>query len=901
MGLFSSSYTTYVSSSVYNMAGDVLTRPNFLKSSLYSAVLNPYTNYIGEVLVGNYLTGPGIMQRSFFNWAVTNDVGGLPTYTAFSSVDVDSEVVKAFIPVPVSPSGLVTFVQSSELTDGNFTHWAERYIFENNPNEIGTDWVSDYNEYTHEITIQFVGGSTVVFGATNFDKNKQYIVARYYQAVPDSTEALVTGDTTYDVLSTPSTSNYSLDSTVNTGVVNHTLNQTVEVTKSYSNGNPTTNSTTYPSTVVGFNGYEHLYLLGEFVEGDGVSIDAYNMYRFYHVFERREVTVDLVGIETVTTNDLGGGVIETITTHTSGDFLTPIYDWREDSQKTIIGLSGGLQMYIYEIGTGEAVLDALQASVNALGVPEYYPFIPIRLNNVSITHPNYDNITGSGLYAEAEKAYKKATKGQSLLSVIEQVEATPSLGDIDYAYIQWGVSVNTTEESCRRYMYEFFRNMMIIQESSSTAINKLQSDVAQYNASFAILTAWQSGVDDSNSPYYRTPRPSVTQVAEPKTTIVRLSSDHPQLGGFDNRYSWISIEEEVFTGVGKVGAVKGEIWLESGSSLSWFTGYFSGYSNTASQVYMYNQVGVNTYKRLTIWGMMHENFIYGGKSVRTTLKSGIIDTEDSPFIVPLHAPTVKSLGIKNFTQMATANTWITFNSYTIVKKKWYESFFGMLLIIIAIVVVSVLLSPAASGSMMGVFGTNAAVGASLGLTGTTAIVAGAITNAIAAIVISQAISSASVSIFGEKWGAIIGAIASFAVTYGMSNGFSNLSISSIITPETLLKFSSALANGYSGFIVSENLDIQSSMMENQGIYDKAVKSLEDLMRSQGLINDLSFNPLALTDSVRGNDPSGNKGSYVPESLDEFINRTTMTGADIVDVTLSMVSDYSNLQLTLPKG
>jgi len=67
----------------------------------------------------------------------------------------------------------------------------------------------------------------------------------------------------------------------------------------------------------------------------------------------------------------------------------------------------------------------------------------------------------------------------------------------------------------------------------------------------------------------------------------------------------------------------------------------------------------------------------------------------------------------------------------------------------------------------------------------------------------------------------------------------------------------------------------------------------------GLTDDLIFNAMSLTDTRKGNG-SGSQGSYIPEGLDQFISRTTMTGSDVVDITLSMISDYSDLQLTLPK-
>jgi len=621
--------------------------------------------------------------------------------------------------------------------------------------------------------------------------------------------------------------------------------------------------------------------------------------------ENREVTIDNVGETTfvVNPNVPVPGVTETVTTNTAGDFLTAIYDWSEDTQDTILEkIYVTPQIWIYEVGTGNATLDALVVEATPTLTPEYYPFLPVRLNNVSIMDAGY-----ATLFAETKKAYRKATKGQNIEGVVEEVEANPDIGDIDYSYIQWGVSVNVIDESCKKYLYEFFKNQIPRQNTSPATIVALKANIAAYDTLVADHTAWVEAQDNPLDPLWGTAKPGVPALGDPESTTIRLISDHPSLGGFDNRYTWVNINETNETGVGKVGAVQGDIWFEDGETLTWevvsgggvllFPSFLKT-TKTLNELILFKQTSANTYTRMSIYGMVHENFIYGGKSVRTTLKEGVDDAEASVFIVPLHAPTVKSLGIKDFTQMATANTWITFNSYLVVKKKWYQTFLGMLLIIIAIVVISVLISPAAVGGATGALGTNATVGAGLGFAAgsTAAIVAGAVTNAIAAIIISRAITEVSTDIFGEKWGSIIGAIAGFAVNYGISNGFDSFTMSDLLQPEQLLKFSSAIANGYSGMVQAEISDVMGLMTENQEEYDRATSSIEELMRSQGLLNDLAFNPMSLTDSVEGN----GSGSYTPELLDEFINRTTMTGGDIVDVTLSMVSNYGDLQLSLPR-
>ena len=911
MGLFSGSKKIYVSSSIYNLAGDELDRPNFIKSSLFSAVMNPYNAYLGETIVRNYLTGPGIMQRSFFNWAVRNDVAGLPTLKISNSTPVEQSVVAPFIPVPGSPAGLVTTVESAELTDGDYMYWAEQWLFNNAPEEVTLEWVADYDETAHEITIQYAGGGTVTIPGGTFNKNKRYIMARYYQAVPSEVQPLVVGTKILDVYSTPSTATFALDSTVNTGVENFTLDQDVEVEKVYSDATPDTFTSTPESNPASYNGVLETWYKEEYLGQTGGTVNVNSsMETWLYIWERREKYINTAGIvESVVVNDIGGGVTETVTTTRKGEMLRPVFDHQTDTQETLLEkIDGDGGIWIYEIGTGNTTLDALLTDDADDDVPGYYPFVPLRLNNDGLREPQFED-----LYNESKKTYKRATggpmKGNNIDKILDEVEANPDIGDIDYSYIQWGVSVNVFDPACRRYIYEWLKNMITYQNTSPSTMTDYVNVVSNYELMLTTYNNWSNAQYNHESLLFGTPAPPKPVIKDPPSSIVRLVSDHPQLGGFDNRFTWVNITETVHSGLGKPGAVDGDIWWEDGTNLSWniqqeFFGRDSGSfyftPRSIDQMFLFKQTGANTYTKLTVWGMVHENFIYGGKAVRTTLKEGVNDNAESVFIIPLHAPTVKSLGIKDFTQMALSNTFITFNSYLVVKKKWYQTFLGMLLIVIAIVVVAALIAPGAVGAASGAFGTNAAVGASLGLTGTSAVVAGAVTNAIAAIVIAQTISYGSVAIFGEKWGAIIGAIVSFAVSFGMANGFSNLTLNNMLNPQTLLQFSNALANGYTGFVQTEIGEINAQMVENQEGYDKAMRDLNDLMRSMGLTNDLLFDPLSLTDSVKGNE-TRSSGSYLPETLDQFIGRTTMLGSDVVDLTLSMVSDYSDLQLTLPKN
>lgn len=914
MGLFSSKKIISVASTLYNMAGDEANRSSFLKSTMFGAMMSPHDRFMGETIVSNYLTGPGIRQRSFFNWAVRNDYAGLPTFSASQRYSVDPAVVSGFITIPASPAGLVNQIQSTYITSGDFSTFAEKWILDNEPEKISEDWACEYFSDDHTIIIQFEGGDTEVIPAGIYSGDSDFVVAHYYQSVPSQTDpveegTLETNET--DILNLPDDTGYAQDSFTNTTTDSFDLDTVVTETRTYSDSTPSVSTTTTTTNTTTFTNTLEISSITENLGGNGQSISTESIDTIINLWERRHV----IQITTTTTenNDMGGGVTETVTTTTVEDVLEPIWDYRIDTQRTVFTeIIGGAQIFIYQIGSGTVGLDALVQNLSVTDAAEFFPFIPVRLGNDSIFSSKF-----AALYDSSKTAYRRASGNQKLSDIVDQVEENEDIDDVDYAYICYGVSLNVIENSCRKYLYEFFKQLIQYQNVSGTYMDTFITELANYDSYLEAYNEWlaaQNRNDDlwgNTNPLYGTPPPYLPSRSVPETTTIRLRTDHNQLDDFDLRLTWISIKEDLFNGLGKVGAKTGELWLEKGSVTTWSeklgTAYiderqpsFYNVPNVVEQFFVYWQTDDNSYKRLTIYGMISQNFIYKGKSVDITAHEALDDSDPSGFLVPLHNPTLRAMPLVEATQMATANSHIMFNSYKVTKKKWYETFLGFLFIIIAIVVVAALINPTAVGGLTGAFGTNAAVGGAFGLTGTAAIVAGAVTNALAAIIISQAISTFSIAAFGEKWGSIIAAIANFAVNFGIANGFGSFNMTSFMNPQTLLSFSGALANGYAGWTQANIAEIQDQMNENQTEFDEQMDHIQNLLNQLGGNNDLSFNPMSLTDSAKGNG-SSSSGTYLPETVDEFIHRTTMTGSDIVEITLAMVTDFTDLSLTLPEN
>lgn len=885
MGLFSSKKIITVASTLYNMAGPEDERPDYLKGTLFSSVMSN-SDSITDDITSSYFSGPGIKQRQFFSYADRNNLAGMPETTINSNFPVDPVVVATAITAPV---GQTVVVQNAQVSEGDPEEFFEKWINTNHPTRIAEDWIGDYEEATGEFTVQFPNNDVFTWFDATYDPTARYIVAKYLYVQDDNTQPLVPGTPVSVAAKQDLTSWTTISETPS--VVADTLVRNENVTETYSDATPPTNTDTPLNIAVDLNTSVDIYERETFVGINGYETEGLYEHVTY------TGTDSIVGgyyDQTVLVEDIGGGVTRTTTTTITGDQVDVSFDETTDTQvlyeQSVIGNEN---TYIYEVGTGEPTLDALVADADASGFQEFYPLLPLRLKNKALDEAPYDT---NGLYEETNKAYRRATT-KGIDGLLEQIEDNPDVGDIDYAYIMYGVSLNVQENACRKYIFNFFKNVQQYQTSTSTTITDFQTDITNYNNDIATLETWENTDFTGILWGDRESRPSIPSLSVPSVSSIKLRTSSPLMPSYDIRMSWVFIEDDVIAGV-HAGKNIGDVSIEKGGKIEWVerSGFanlsFSSIRNEPKEIeitYMYFQETAGAYRRLTIYGLVHENFIYGGKSVKITAHEALDDTDISGFIVALHAPTVRAMSIVDYTQMATANVHILFNSYQVTKQKWYQTGIFKIFLIIVVIVIAVIVAPQLFAAGGGLLGGNLAVGAALGLTGTAALVAGVVANYLASVVISQLLSVVGTQLFGEKWGAVFAAVASFAMGAAIS-GFS-------LNAEGFLKIGNALANGYAGWVVGDINERLEDLDDKREDYEKQMDKINELI--EGLSgNNLNFSPLFLTDTGRGNASSG---GYTPETADEFIRRTTMTGSDVVDITYSMVYDFVEVQKTLPRN
>ena len=913
MGLFSSKKIITVSSTVYNMAGDEDDRPNFLKGTLFGSIIanNPS---LADDITKSYFNGPGMKQKQFFRYCDRVNLPGMPTTTITNSVKVDAAVIAAQIPpsaVPPAPAGLELTAYSAEVNDGDFEPWLQRWIYENYPTREGENWLGEYDPATNMFSVEFPNNDFFTWEnnvAPVYSPSKRYIVAKYIEFLPNSEDAVVEGTPTTGVTSLPDLSEFT-ETDSSTSFTSVTLQRTRTTIHSYNNGDPDELiEDEVDADVAGeLSTDEATYEREVFVAQTGISIEGEK--QIWTIINTDTVGTgyeDIVVVEI----PLGGGVIRTETSTTTGEQVVESWTTEYDTQAIYTGaLYGNEKIFIYEVGTGNAVLDALVSSVDASGFQEFFPFMPIRLNNVSMFEEQYDDLRN-----DMKKAYRRGFQGKSFNKLIETVEDNESIEDIDYAYLMFGCSLNVKDMACRKYIYKFFEKLIPFQSGGSgTAMSDLNVAIADYEDELAAFDVWVSspklGLMGDILP--RPPLPNGVKI--PSLNTIRLVEGNL---GFDIRLSWIHAETEQFEGTyntdpgaGVIDAPKvDDLYLVAGPNVDWEErieynesgeggdGLISRMlDKSVKSMYIFWQVTPTTYRRMTVWGMNHQNFIYGGKSVSINSTEALEDPDESGFVIPLHYPTMSEMSIVDYTQMCTANSLILFNSYEVTKQKWYQKGIFKILLVIAVIIIAVIVFPGAFAGGGGILGGNLAVGSALGLTGTAALVAGVVANYIASIIISQVLSLVGTALFGEKWGAVFAAIAGFALSAGVSG-------TKIFSAEGILGLGNAIANGYSGYVAGDINEMQGELEDDGKDYERRMDEIQDLIDGMGG-NNLNFNPLFLTDSSYGNAGRNTGGSrgYLPETADQYIRRTTMSGSDVVDLTFSMIYDFVDVQKTLPRN
>lgn len=879
MGLFSRKTKVYVASTVYNLAGDINDRPDYMKTTVIGAILNKNNFSMSDVISDSYMGGPGIRMRLFSSWSKNHydsEIGmNSPTLNVLAKID--TSLIVPYLP---TKDGKVLYIQDADIGFGDFQQWCDQYIYENAPTRINEQFEIDIDDDTQEITMTSLdGGSEIKFIPTDYDQGSRYLYVDYtYYSDPKEQAPDVGPTETYsDEDDLPSTLLWSTVSETYTPR-SETLNTTTDVHSTFSDGRPDEDTSNTKSTTETWKDY-----IKQYKRGFNLSITTAQL-----IIDNRVMTHTKLGTKATgstvkkETIDLGDGITETRTTTVTSDRIDITYTSQVTSTQTITDAAGEPHMLIYKEGSGNAVLDSLFTSYKEDS--RFYPFIPIRDDKNWIEN-------NPAIYPLCKTALRKATGGK-LTKVITELKNNDDIDDIQYIYGAFGCSLNTPEDSAKEYIYRFFR---MVAEASPSDPNYPTIDSVIQGYELANMSAneyaeWWSTHTGGSVVTTAPPQPPAYPVIPWRQYRVNSTKWYK----YDMTVGWNYIFETVHTGTAWEGAKKGELRTQMGTSINLTRKSFrtnssgnlvqaaSNQNLTAFEILWQDEN--NSYRKTTVYGLYHKNMVYDGKSVDTNAWDAMADAEESGFIIPLHTNIYRSMSLMRSTQLSTACTYLVLNSYKKVKQKWYQT--GIFKIAVIVVAIAIAVSTSGAGSA-GILGAYGAVGTSLGFVGIAAVIVGAIANAIAAMVVMSIIQTASTALFGDKLGIVASAIAAYVAmnvgsTLASGNSLSTMA-GNLASSQNIMQLTSSVGNGISKYINAATTDTirkTEELMEQYNSDSKAIQS--------------KYQEMFGTDGTGSIDPLSFIGL---ETLDTFTSRTLMTGSDIAGMSLDMITNFTDSTLS----
>ena len=431
--------------------------------------------------------------------------------------------------------------------------------------------------------------------------------------------------------------------------------------------------------------------------------------------------------------------------------------------------TGDPQYFIYLVSDG--TYPALTPTNTTAQEAPYYPIIPIRYNNVSLT--NMD------AYVTAKRLGKKI--GINIDDIIKGVEANQDIGSIDYAYIVLGFDITTTSEYAINYMVEFYKFL-----NSNSVYTEI--DYVTWLAAF--------NAKETTNP----PPVNYLEIADTK---------------YKCRMYYNYITTKVVEGViGEIDTVEKEIvilpkrYFYYGSHQT----YFSSFHVEQSRLILRRQLTDSAYEEIIVTGLYHINYVAGKGRIETNLDTAVNDPDKNNFLVPLNSYIYDTvLSMKDRIDLMYDCIHIVINCVEVTKLKWYQTGFFQFITLVITIGVTIFAPP---------------VGAGLAAATTATDVAIAIATQIAMTVVVMVVLKVAVKVLGLN-ATLAVAIAVVAAAYGMQ--FTQLN--NLPWAADFLQIAAALPSAFNQVMSGLGKDLQEQMADFQEMADTKIKEVQELLKN----------------------------------------------------------------------
>lgn len=890
-----------VFSDVYNLAGDINDRPNFLKTVVIDQVLHKLKPSMSEALHDAYVGGHGIALRRIVPYAerinyyekVGQNQATIQTSKSVGINELTDAMNYRF--------GFDVRVYEAVISNLDIEWWTLQHLYLYFPEYTDKIFESIYDEDTGEIKVDFFENQedeepseTLVFPSPSFTAaltgSGEFLYVVYGGlGSPEVLEEVEVPPHPVDEF--PDMTGYDILTDSTTTVV-FDWNREITVLDVYDDGSENTQYFEQPYKTAGdvrTRSYRKIVVIP-------ASEGQINATRETYLSNNTD-SFKLVPVVTNEVEEMNGF---TRYTETVNYVLEPQKLLYTHYTLAEIFHLGSQEVFIYQKGSGDGLYDDL--FTNAVSGGKYFPFVPIKTDlrpgtkarQVFIDKNDIGSSSLDGLYDMNKKMIRKLTgKMSSYDQIIDSLKDGGDTDKINYAYVIYGATLNTPENAALRYIFHFFKE---ISRHSPTLGSEYSDYQTEWNVAHQSRLNWQAWYDaqgDADSPWFGEPEPGILAYPTPPTLSISLRSNEAL--NLNYTVSWNGVSTVNGIGQAQAGMKMGEVRYKTGGvnrdEIIIDVGKPpTNVANTSGQsITYYFQKTVDTWESITIYGLSSFNLIHRGKGISISGHDAIEDSDETGLIIPINEAIFKTMGLVQSTQFATACTYLMINYYSDTKQKWYQTGWFKIVLSITVIVVSAFTAGAGAGPATGIGG---AIVSAAGMTGVAAAIVAAVTNAVAAMIISRIVTSVAVKLLGDKIGIIVGAIVSM-VTMKAINSYANgqpINLLDSFNADSLLKLASTITQDLGKLFQEGILDIQKKMMEAQEEFDKKSEELNQLFATE-------FGDRGRIDVLKFLDAQDRTG-MIAESPESFIARTLMTGSDISELSVGAISTTLDMNYTL---
>jgi hypothetical protein len=261
----------------------------------------------------------------------------------------------------------------------------------------------------------------------------------------------------------------------------------------------------------------------------------------------------------------------------------------------------------------------------------FLPVIPIRYNNVDLTDVS---LKDTSLYKTSKRLLNILRMPFEYLGT--QINNNPSVGDIDHAYVMFGVDLQTVQSESLQYLNLFFNR------------------VHELNAYSNYKISASAGIDFLEY-------------------------------GLNLKLSYDSVTSEILEGmldVAKMGTTTKSIQL-----------------GLVDKLVLDTKISKTLIRRITVSNLVLTNYIYGDKAIATGIRSVKTDSKNHNLIIPIQYSIANSMSTISRNALYTDGTLMVINSVVETKVEWYEEGWFKFVVIIVMVIILVIVTIASWGTM----------------------------------------------------------------------------------------------------------------------------------------------------------------------------------------------------------